>query len=70
MNVFTRALSVLSVGGALFLAANVNSLAAAELKISGAPAITVPIIMLNKAAIEKETGLTLNADNDIKGANP
>ena len=32
---------------------SVNSLAAADLKISGAPAVAIPIITPNKAAIEK-----------------
>src|SRR5260370_18502434 len=71
MKMFTKALSVRSVGGALFLAANVNSLAAAELKISGAPAVAIPVIAPNKAAIEKETGLTLNMtpNNEVNGLN-
>jgi phosphate transport system substrate-binding protein len=64
-----RALGVLSVGATFFLAANMNSLAAAELKISGAPAVAIPVIAPNKAAIEKETGLTLNMtpNNEVNG---
>ena len=49
MKMSIKALSALSVGAALFLAANVNSLAAAELKISGAPAVAIPVIAPNKA---------------------
>jgi phosphate transport system substrate-binding protein len=45
--------------------------AAAELKISGAPAVAIPAIAPNKAAIEKETGLTLNMtpNNEVNGLN-
>jgi len=45
---------------ALLLSANLYTLAAAELKVSGAAAVAGAIVMPNKAAIEKDTGLTLN----------
>jgi hypothetical protein len=72
MTMSIKALSVSSAGAALLLAANVTSLAAAELKIGGAPAVAIPIIAPNKAAIEKETGLTLSmtVNNEFRGANP
>ena len=48
------------ISGAVLLLCNVYALAADELKISGAAAVAGGIIVPNKAAIEKESGLTLN----------
>ena len=47
------------ISGAVLLLCNVYTLAADELKISGAAAVAGGIIVPNKAAIEKETGLAL-----------
>lgn len=49
----------LAVAAAMLICGSAASFAA-ELKISGAAAVAGTIIMPNKAAIEKETGLTLN----------
>jgi len=54
-----KTLITLAGGAAFLLSANVFS-QAAELKISGAAAVANSIVMPNKAAIEKDTGLTLN----------
>jgi len=45
---------------AIALLASTSLLAAAELKVSGAAAVAGGVINPNKAAIEQETGLTLN----------
>lgn len=44
----------------LLSSASLHTVAAAELKISGAAAVAGAIVMPNKAALEKDTGLTLN----------
>ena len=64
-----KTLRALTAGAAFLLSANVYTLAAAELKVSGAAAVAGNIVMPNKAAIEKETGLTLNvtANGDGNG---
>ena len=54
-----KTLMTLAGGAAFLMSANVIS-QAAELKISGAAATANSIIIPNKAAIEKESGLTLN----------
>ena len=54
-----KTLMTLAGGAAILLSANVFS-HAAELKISGAAAVAGAIVMPNKAAIEKASGLTLN----------
>jgi len=51
---------VATAGAVLFLSTNAGSSAAAELRISGAATVAGGIINPNKAAIEQETGLTLN----------
>jgi phosphate transport system substrate-binding protein len=51
---------VLAAGAVLFLSMNAGSSVAAELRISGAATVAGGIINPNKAAIEQETGLTLN----------
>jgi phosphate transport system substrate-binding protein len=64
-----RILRALTAGTAFLLSANIYTVAAAELKISGAAAVAGNIVMPNKAAIETETGLTLNvtANGDGNG---
>jgi len=54
-----KTLMTLAGGAAFLMSANVIS-QAAELKISGAAATANSIIIPNKVAIEKESGLTLN----------
>ncbi len=54
-----KAILMLAGSAAVLLSANTASLAA-ELKVSGAAAVAGAIITPNKAAIEKETGLTLS----------
>jgi phosphate transport system substrate-binding protein len=63
-----KTLRALTAGAAFLLSANVYTLAAAELKVSGAAAVAGNIVMPNKAAIEKES-LTLNvtANGDGNG---
>ncbi len=56
---FRKHLVVLAAGASL-LAAGVAQSVAAELKVSGAATVAGDIIIPNKAAIEKTTGLTLN----------
>ncbi len=53
----------------LLLSANLSAASAASLRISGAAAVAGNIIIPNKAAIEKETGLTLEvtANGDGNG---
>ena len=55
-----KTLKGLTACAVLLLSANICTLAAAELKVSGAAAVAGGIITPNKAAIETETGLTLN----------
>jgi phosphate transport system substrate-binding protein len=55
----SKALTALTAGAALLLAAGTHPLAAAELKVSGAATVAGGIIVPNKAAIEQEAGLTL-----------
>ena len=55
-----KLVTTLTSGAVLLLSANIYSASAAELKISGAAAVAGAIVMPNKAAIETETGLTLN----------
>jgi phosphate transport system substrate-binding protein len=64
-----KILRALSAGAVCLMSANICPLAAAELKVSGAAAVAGNIVMPNKAAIEKETGLTLNvtANGDSNG---
>jgi phosphate transport system substrate-binding protein len=50
----------LSFAAGLLLATNLAALAGTELKVSGAAAVAGGIITPNKAAIEQESGLTLN----------
>ena len=57
---FPRILSVAITGSALLLSAQIGSLAAAELKVSGAAALAGAIVNPNKAAIEKDSGNTLS----------
>jgi phosphate transport system substrate-binding protein len=54
-----KTLMTVAAGTAFLVSANAFS-HAAELKMSGAAAVAAAIIMPNKAAIEKDTGLTLN----------
>jgi phosphate transport system substrate-binding protein len=54
-----KALSLLAFTTSLLVAANANSAAAAEVKVSGAAAVAGAIITPNKAAIEQESGSTL-----------
>lgn len=63
-----KTLLTLAGSAAVLLSANTASLAA-ELKVSGAAAVAATIIMPNKAAIEKDTGLTLSvtANGDGNG---
>jgi phosphate transport system substrate-binding protein len=62
-------LKTLTVGAILLLSANGYALAGTELRISGGLSIASAIINPNKAAIEQETGLTLNVmvNNDGNG---
>ena len=55
-----RNLIALAGGAAFLLSANAFSSQAAEMKVSGAAAVANAIVMPNKAAIEKDAGLTLN----------
>ena len=59
----------LTAGAVCLISANIAAFAAAELKVSGAAAVAGNIVMPNKDAIEKETGLTLNvtANGDGNG---
>ena len=59
----------LAAGAVCLMSANVCAFAAAELKVSGAAAVAGNIVMPNKAAIETESGLTLNvtANGDGNG---
>ena len=56
----SKTLKTLTAVAVVLMSASGYTLAAAELKISGAATVGGPIINPNKAAIEKETGLTLN----------
>jgi phosphate transport system substrate-binding protein len=64
-----KILTTLAAGTVFLLSVDICTLAAAELKVSGAPAVSIGVINSNKAAIEKETGLTLNitANGDGNG---
>jgi phosphate transport system substrate-binding protein len=55
-----RVVTALTSATILLLSANLCTLSAAELKVSGAAAVAGNIVVPNKAAIEQETGLTLN----------
>jgi phosphate transport system substrate-binding protein len=57
---YTKTLKTLTVSAILAMSASLYAYAATELKISGAATVAGPIITPNKAAIEKDTGLTLN----------
>jgi phosphate transport system substrate-binding protein len=59
----------LTSGALLLMSANLCTLAAAEMKVSGAAAVAGAIVTPNKAAIETETGLTLSvtANGDGNG---
>lgn len=57
----SRKFAVTLMGGAMLLvSANVHSASAAELKIGGSAAVNVAIMLPHRAAIEAETGLTLD----------
>ena len=64
-----KTLGALTAGAVCLISANIAAFAAAELKVSGAAAVAGNIVMPNKDAIEKETGLTLNvtANGDGNG---
>jgi len=64
-----KTLTALTASAAFVLTVNVSSLAAAELKVSGAAAVAGGVVMPNKAAIEQESGLTLTvtANGDGNG---
>jgi phosphate transport system substrate-binding protein len=66
---FLKTLKTLIAGAILLLSANGYALAGTEMKISGGLSIPTGIITPNKAAIEQETGLTLNVivNNDGNG---
>jgi phosphate transport system substrate-binding protein len=55
-----KALTILVAGSVMLLSAPISTVTATELKVSGAAALAGAIVMPNKAAIEKESGLTLN----------
>jgi len=60
MMLFGKSTQVITVSAILFLSMNAAPGAATELRISGAATVAGGIITPNKAAIEQETGLTLN----------
>ncbi len=59
MNMSVKPLKALIIGAAIVLSAALHPLAATELKVSGSATLAGTIIAPNKAAIEKEAGLTL-----------
>lgn len=62
-------LKPLAIGALILLSADICTLSAAEMKVSGAAAVAGGIITPNKAKIESETGLTLSvtANGDANG---
>jgi phosphate transport system substrate-binding protein len=64
-----KSLKALGAGAILLLSANGHAFAGTEMKVSGGLSIASAIIAPNKAAIEQETGLTLNVtvNNDGNG---
>lgn len=69
LNMAFRFKPLLAGGAMLLLSANFHAASATELKLSGAAAVNGAIVLPNRAAIESETGLTLDvtANGDANG---